>query len=203
MSKVKRVTVYSASTENVPPKFKQHAYRLGQLMAENGWVQCNGGGDVGLMGASSRGALDAGGVVDCVILKIFVNGPNPLPFRTVKVATTMADRKAGLRENADAFVALPGGLGTLDELAEVLCARQLSFHQRPIVLVNTDGYFDALLQFIREGIRQNFVSEHILTAMGVADAPEQAIEFIKNYRPFKIDKTRLESTEMNAASANE
>lgn len=155
------------------------------------------------MGACTRGALDAGGVVDCVILKIFVDGPSPLPFRSVKAVSTMAERKAGLRENADAFIALPGGLGTLDELAEVLCARQLSFHQCPIVLLNTDGYFDALVQFIREGIKQNFVSEHILTAMGVVDAPEQAVEFIKNYRPFKIDKTRLESTEMNAASANE
>lgn len=154
------------------------------------------------MGACTRGALSASGVVECVTLDMFVEGPMPSYFCNPKVVPTMVERKAGLRENADAFVALPGGLGTLDELSDVLCGRQLSFHQCPIVLMNTNGYFDAFVQFVKGAMAQNFVSEDILRAMFVSDTPQEAIEFLKNYRPFEIDKSRLESTEMKAASAN-
>lgn len=173
---------------------------LEQLIAEEGWVQVNGGAHTGLMGASTRGGLDYGGIVDCVILERFVDASLPKGFRNVQITKTMPERKAGLSECADAFIGLPGGLGTLDELAEVMCMRQLSFHEKPIVLVNTNGYYDSLLNFLREGISRKFMGEQVLQAIGFANTPKDAVQFVKTYCPVKIDKDALNSGEMDAAS---
>lgn len=203
MTVAKVVAVYSASSDSVDEIFKEDAYKLGKLIAQEGWVQKNGGGHTGLMGACTRGALDLGGVVDCVILDRFVGDSPPKGFRTVLVTKTMAERKAGLSEGADAFFALPGGLGTLDELAEVMCMRQLSFHENPIVLVNTNGYYDSLLDFLSTGIKSRFLREEVLQAVHFARSPEDAIHFVKSYRAIKIDKEALNSGEMTAACKGE
>lgn len=152
------------------------------------------------MGAATSGGLSAGGIIDAVILDIFVDRNLAEGFRTVKVVTNMADRKTGLATNADMYVALPGGLGTLDELADVMCQRQLLFHEKPIVVVNVDGYFDHLKSFLRECIVRNFVTEAVSRAVLFADGPEQAIDLLKTHKIVKIDKECLHSGEIAAAS---
>lgn len=153
------------------------------------------------MGAATRGGLEAGGIVDAVILDKFVDTNLSTGFRKLKVTKSMPDRKAGLSEEADAFIALPGGLGTLDEIAEVMCMRQLSFHERPIALVNTNGFYDHLKKFIQSSIEAKFVAEAVSQAVFFADTPKDAIHFIKACtKPVLIDKDALHSGEMVAAS---
>jgi uncharacterized protein (TIGR00730 family) len=136
------VTVFGSSSSAVHQSFKDEARALGKAIADAGYVQCNGGGRHGLMGAATDGALENGGAVDMVILRMFC-GPNmhPGPFRETAVEDSMAARKGGLFERADAFIALPGGLGTLEELSEVASWRQLELHDKPIILVNTNSFY--------------------------------------------------------------
>lgn len=153
------------------------------------------------MGAATRGALTAGGIVDTVILDKFVNCNMSSGFRNVTVVKTMPARKAGLYEGADAFIALPGGMGTLDELAEVMCMRQLCFHERPIALVNTNGFYDHFKKFIEDAITSKFITSAMGEVMFFADTPKDAVDFIRDCRSsVKIDKDTLHSGEMESAS---
>lgn len=152
------------------------------------------------MGAATSGGLSAGGIIDAVILDIFVDNNLANGFRTVKVASNMADRKTGLATNADMFVVLPGGLGTLDELTDVMCQRQLLIHEKPVVVVNVDGYFNHLKSFLRECTIRNFVTEAISRAVLFADSPEEAIGLLKTHKTVEIDKECLHSGEIAAAS---
>lgn len=134
------VTVYASSSSAVDSTFKAEARALGAALAEADYALCVGGGKYGLMGAVTDGCLASGGVVDCVILRMFVGANmHPGPFRNTDVFDTMPQRKDGLYQQADAFIALPGGLGTLEELSEVMSWRQLELHRKPIVLLNTNG----------------------------------------------------------------
>lgn len=153
------------------------------------------------MGAATRGALENGGIVDAVILDRFVNSNMSKGFRNLSVVDTMSSRKAGLAEPAAAFVALPGGLGTFDEIAECMCMRQLSFHERPIVFVNTNGYYEHLKSFLDSCTEANFIAGAFSRAIFFADTPEDAVHFLKNAaKPVVIDKDALSSGEMVAAS---
>lgn len=196
------VAVYAASSACVEHKYKQDAYRLGELIAKEGWVQRNGGGCTGLMAAATEGALAAGGTVDAVVLDIFVESNLHHGFRNVSITKTMADRKNGLSQNADMFIALPGGLGTLDEISDIICARQLSFHDKPVVILNSHGFYDHLHKFLLDGIKRKFIAEAVSRAVLFANTPEEAIALIKKSTPVYIDKNALNSGEMVAASRN-
>jgi len=177
------VTCYASSSANAPEHYQQAAFELGVAIAKRGWSQRNGGGRFGLMGKLTEGALSVGGRVDAVILDIFrVHNCHPeLP--SVRTVTNMAERKRGLYLDSDAFVALPGGLGTLEELAEVLSWRQLGFHNKPIVLFDVDGYWEPIVEWMRAAASLKMINAHFLhhggvrcesTAEGVCDAIEQA-----------------------------
>ncbi|KAF6001554.1 hypothetical protein F1559_003171 [Cyanidiococcus yangmingshanensis] len=177
------ITCYASSSASAPSVYQEAAFALGVAIAKRGWQQRNGGGRYGLMGKLTEGALSVGGRIDAVILDIFrVHNCHPaLP--SVRTVTNMAERKRGLFLESDAFVALPGGLGTLEELAEVLSWRQLGFHQKPIVLFDVDGYWQPILDWIRAATAQKMISAQFLdnsgvqcavSAEGVCDAIEQA-----------------------------
>lgn len=159
----------------------------------------NGGGSTGLMGAATHGGKSVGGIVDSVILRQFLGQNEHSLFRDQYVLDTMQERKKGLFDHCDAIVALPGGLGTLDELAEVACSRQLCFHQKPIVVVNTKGYFDGIKIFIENGIKEKFITS-AMTKGGLffVDDPKEAINYLKNFRPVVIDKASVHSGEMKS-----
>eukprot|EP00171_Calliarthron_tuberculosum_P016722 IDg16722t1 len=134
------VTVYASSSSMTNGAYAEAALGMGSAIARQGWVQVNGGG-IGLMGACTDGAVLERGDVDCVILRRFVSSgmTNPENFRKIEVTDTMLDRRMGLYRRANAFVAIPGGLGTLEEISEVMSWRQLGWHSRIIVLLNTNG----------------------------------------------------------------
>lgn len=153
----KVVTVYASSSSGVADAYKKLAYSMGEQIAAAGWIQLNGGGCSGLMGAATAGGLARGGTVNAVILDIFTAANMHDALGSVEVVTDMGARKAGLYAPAAAFVALPGGLGTLEELAEVLSWRQLGFHTRPIVLVGA-AFWRPLVSWVQQGVDEGFVA---------------------------------------------
>lgn len=150
------------------------------------------------MGAATRGGLDNNGIVDCVNLKMFSTTNQSKGFRKVYIEENMQDRKNGLCERGDAIVALPGGLGTLDEIAEQMCQRQLQFHTKPIVLINTDGHYNPIREFIRNGEESLFISGGMSQVIHFSDTPADAIQYLKGYKPITINKESVNSSELNA-----
>lgn len=145
------ICVYCSSSDHIPAHYAELARELGRAIAEHGWRLVYGGGSVGMMGALARAVQAAGGYVIGVIPQFLLD--LEVGYRSADeliVTTTMRERKRLMDERADVFVALPGGFGTLEELLEILTLRQLGYHDKPIVIVNTGGYYDPLLaQFER------------------------------------------------------
>ncbi len=171
-----RITVYCGSSRRSGEPFVSAAAALGNEIARRGHVLVYGGARIGLMGAVADAALAVGGDVQGVILRDFIDrGDVHHPGVEMESVDDMRARKAGLDGHADAFITLPGGLGTLEELSEMLSFRQLGFHRRPIVLLNTDGYFDPLLDWIERAIDAGFVRPEHRALMAVTDDPVRAV----------------------------
>lgn len=180
-----RVTVYASSSERIDAAYFPPAEELGRRLAENGYELVFGGGRYGLMGAVSRGARKAGGQIRGVILQQFIDkNVHCEETEPMESVTDMRTRKRGLDEAGDAYVALPGGLGTLEEVLEILSFKQLGFHQKPVVLLNTRGYWDPLIAMLERGFDQGFVQPHFRGIYTVAGDPESAIEQIRNPVPW-------------------
>lgn len=172
-----RITIFGGSSERIPKVYRDAAYELGRLIATRGWILQNGAGrGASCMGCSTDGALDAGGVVRGVIAARFLHLRHPR-LNGVRTYRHLKDRKAALIR-ADAFVALPGGYGTLDEISEVLTLRQTGFIDRPLVLLNTRGFFDGLLRWLRFLRREGFVRPSDLRLLRVSPTPAGAISAI-------------------------
>jgi uncharacterized protein (TIGR00730 family) len=169
--------VYCGSRGGTLPEFTTAAREVGQAIGERGWGLVYGGGRVGLMGVVADAALEAGAHVVGVI-------PQSLQEREVghqglselHVVDTMHQRKQLMAQHADAFVALPGGIGTLEELFEVWTWRQLGYHDRPIGLLNTAGYFDPLIAFLTQTVTADFVSTGTLSMLQVGSEPAELLE---------------------------
>jgi uncharacterized protein (TIGR00730 family) len=163
MSEIKSICVYCASGPGTNPHFVETARRFGRILAENDIKLVYGGGSVGLMGELAISVLDHGGFVTGVIPDFLVNREHMLTRTQERIITRdMHERKRIMFERADAFVALPGGIGTLEELVEQLTWAQLGRHKKPILLANIDAFWDPLcalldhmerLEFIRAGLR--------------------------------------------------
>ncbi len=155
---VKTVAVYCASSNQIRPSFFAAAERLGALFAEAGVRVVYGDGGIGLMGALARGVVEHGGHITGVIPQFMVNEGwnNPISTET-RVVQTMHERKALIESMSDAMVALPGGIGTFEELLECLTWKQLGLHTKPVVVVNIDGYFDELLLALDKMVSEHFM----------------------------------------------
>ena len=174
MNTIKTICVYCGSGPGTNPHFVQAAIELGKALAENGIRLVYGGGSIGLMGAIAKSALDHGGTVTGIIPDFLKSREHALPrVQELIVTPDMHERKRLMFERSDAFVALPGGIGTLEELVEQLTWQQLGRHSKPVLLANIDGFWEplfALLTHMRamEFIRPN-LSIEILKAERVGD----------------------------------
>jgi uncharacterized protein (TIGR00730 family) len=174
MSKIKTICVYCGSGPGTDPRFIEAAKALGKALAENSVRLVYGGGSVGMMGAVANSALDHGGTVTGIIPDFLTMRENVLRrVQELIVTPDMHERKRLMFEHADAFVALPGGVGTLEELVEQLTWQQLGRHSKPVLLANIEGFWEplfALLAHMRETefIRSN-LSVEILKAERVED----------------------------------
>jgi uncharacterized protein (TIGR00730 family) len=183
-----RVCVYCGSNEGDDPAYRAAAERMGRTLAARNLVLVYGGGRVGLMGALADATLDAGGEVIGVI-------PASLAEREVahrgvdlRVVDSMHERKELMVELADGFVALPGGLGTVEELFEVLTWAQLGFHDDPVGLLAVGDYFEHLVAWLDGATESGFVREEHRALLAVEENPGALLDRFESYRPPDVEK---------------
>jgi uncharacterized protein (TIGR00730 family) len=185
-----RVTVYASSSERIDPAFARVAEDLGRAIGARGWDLVWGGGRYGLMGAVSRGARATGARTIGVILQDFIDkNVHCGDAHEMASVTDMRLRKRGLDEAGDAFIALPGGLGTMEELLEVLSFKQLGLHDRPVVVLDALGYWQPLLQMLEKGFAMGFVQPHFRGIYSVARDVAEAIRQVESTPPWRAGRT--------------
>ena len=176
MSTIKSICVYCASGPGNNPAFMEAATQLGRILAHNGIRLVYGGGSVGLMGALAEAVLDHGGTVTGVIPDFLVNREHMLVRVQERIITPdMHERKRVMFERADAFVALPGGVGTLEELVEQLTWAQLGRHKKPILILNTAGFWDPLCALIEQMEQLEFIRAGMMVSLLVAERVEEIL----------------------------
>lgn len=164
--------VYCGSRPGLDPQFADMARTVGQWIGQHGGQLVYGGGKAGLMGIVAEAALQAGGRVVGIIPKALVEKEWALHDCTeLHIVDTMHDRKRMMAERADAFVALPGGIGTFEELFEVWTWRQLGYHDKPVGILNSGGYYDGLLAFLAATVQQQFLSDWQMSLIQTGDEP--------------------------------
>ena len=182
------VCVFCASSADIDARYLEAARELGTLLAQGGWRCVNGGGAVGLMGAVTDGTLDAGGEVTGVIPKFMVdNGWCYDRLVDVIVTADMHQRKQMMSEMADAVIAMPGGVGTLEELLETLTWRQLGLVKVPVIILNTMGYYDQLIAMLNHAIDEGFMKPSHAQLWQVAATPAEAIALLDNVKPVTFE----------------
>jgi uncharacterized protein (TIGR00730 family) len=200
MSTIRRICVYCGSGSGSDPAFAQAARAFGKILADNRIGLVYGGGAIGLMGEIANAVLDAGGEAIGVIPRFLVNREHKLNRGEVIVTRDMHERKQAMFEHADAFVALPGGVGTLEEVVEQMTWAQLGRHKKPILLANINRFWDPLcalldhmeqLQFIRGGLEVRYLVadrvEDILPKL--LDATHGLSEADKQMKAVAIEQT--------------
>jgi uncharacterized protein (TIGR00730 family) len=189
VSGLRRVCVYCGANVGARPAYADAARRVGRVLGTRGLGLVYGGGNVGLMGVVADAALAAGAEVIGVIPRALV--VRELGHRRItelRVVETMHERKAVMAELADAFVALPGGLGTLDELFEAMTWAQLGLHQKPIGLLEVDGFFAPLVAYLDRAVAEGFVRAEHRAALTVASEPEELLRRFTAYRAPEVGK---------------
>ena len=186
---MKRVCVFCGSSPGASPRYVEAARAMGRTLAERGIELVYGGGGVGLMGAVADAALEAGGVVVGVI-------PRALELRelaharltTLHVVGSMHERKAKMAELSHGFVALPGGMGTLEEFAEVLTWAQLGLHARPCGLLDVGGYYQPLIAFFDRAVAEGFVRPEHRRLMVVGEEPGALLDRFAAWQPPAVER---------------
>lgn len=179
MNLQKRICVFCASGDNVPEIYKESASLLGKLLVQKGFGVISGAGFLGLMGELNDSALQAGGDVTGIIPQFMVDrGWCHKSLSHLIVTQGMAERKQKMRELSNGIIVLAGGCGTMEELFETITARQLRFYEKPIVVVNTNGFYNPLKQMWQRFINEHFIKEKYLDMLIFVNTPEEAVEEI-------------------------
>jgi uncharacterized protein (TIGR00730 family) len=177
---IRNVAVFCASADGVRPEYRAEAERLGTALAERGVGLIYGGARVGLMQAVADATLAAGGKVVGVIPEVLVDLEVAHHGLTeLHVTSTMHTRKALMGERADAFVVLPGGYGTFEELFEVLAWQTLKLHQKPILLLNTLGFYDPMLAFLDHCVAQGMLKARNRAILHAAGTVEEVLTVLQ------------------------
>lgn len=181
--KIKNVCVYCSSSNSLDEIFYFDAVALGKLLAENGFNVVYGGSKLGLMYKVSKTAKDFGSkVIGVMPEKLYDLGVSEKFCDEFYLTKGMRERKAKLDEVSDAVIALAGGFGTLEELSEMIVQKQLCYNNKPIIILNTAGFYDELLRFFEKIVYKKFANENAKKLYFVANTPNEAIEYLKNYR---------------------
>jgi uncharacterized protein (TIGR00730 family) len=178
---VKRVTVFCGSNPGSRPEYVQAARQLADALVAQGIGLVYGGSSVGTMGVLARAVLDAGGEVIGVIPRLLVEREvafTALP--DLRIVDSMAERKVQMATLADAFIALPGGIGTMDEFFEMVSWTQLGLHRKPCGLLNVCGYFDRLIGFVDHAVEQGFITREHRSIIMVGDHPVTLLEQLRS-----------------------
>jgi len=177
--KIKSVCVYCGSRLGNKDLYRKQAEELGQLIAAAGLSLVYGAGSIGLMGVVARAARDSGadviGIIPGHLDDVEITQPG---LAELHITDDMHQRKKMMFERSDAFIVLPGGLGTLDETLEMMTWAQLSLHSKPIILVNTNGYWSPLVELVKHVVADGFASAENAELLTVAASPAEAVEIL-------------------------
>ena len=176
---MKKICIYCGSKTGQKAQYSQIAEALGKALARNNHEMIYGGGRVGIMGIIADAVLEEKGRVQGVIpISLMRKEVGHNGIQQLHVTEDMHSRKALMEKLSDAFVVLPGGFGTLDEMFEIITWRQLGFHKKPVFILNSEGYFDALLGFIQKATDEGFIHSDGDEIIRVANSVEEIIQLI-------------------------
>lgn len=188
----KTICVYCASSTKVNQRYYDAAVELGELIAQKGMRLINGAGTMGLMRACADAVLNSGGEAVGVIPQFMVDRNWHYEDMTELIITKdIHERKRKLAKMADALIALPGGCGTFEELLEAITWKQLGIINKPIVILNTDGYYTPLIEMLEKAVREHFMREEHLRLWTVASTPEEALEQVENAPDWDADAAKF------------
>lgn len=178
-----RICVYGAASPTIDKKYIEITEEMGKEMVSRGHSLVFGGGGNGLMGAAARGVKSAGGKILGVIPRFFdaedIEAVCDFCDEMMQ-PETMRERKQLMEDNADAFIVVPGGIGTYEEFFEILTLKQLCRHQKPIAIYNVMGYYDSLYAVMKQAIEKNFIKANCLDLFKMTDNLEELFDYIEN-----------------------
>ena len=179
---MKNISIFCGAHEGKNPEYAKAAKSVAELIAKKGINVVFGGGNVGLMKIISDTAIDNGVEVLGISLKSLheLELANPR-LNDIVVSETLLDRKDEFMSRSDAFIVLPGGVGSLDELAEIMASNQLGIINKPVGILNTEGYYDHLLEWFNKAVNEGFISSENLKELLVSDSPEELVELITTH----------------------
>ncbi len=191
---IKRICIFASSSNFLNSLYYDAAAELGKLIGQNGYDMVYGGSNLGLMWACAEKAKAFGAKLTGVMpeklqnMGVFTNGCDEF-----FVTKGMRERKGKIDNISDAVVALAGGFGTLEELSEMIVQKQLGYNKKPIVLLNTNGFYDKLNDFFEEIIEQKFANKNVRSLYYIANNPKDVIDYLKNYKPseLNVDKNAI------------
>ncbi len=179
---IKTICIFASSSKNIDKIYYNSAYNLGVEIAKNNFNIVYGGSNLGLMGEVTQAAKSHGSEITGVMPeKLYNFGIHPGDCTKFILTKGMRERKAKMDELSQALIAIAGGFGTLEELSEMLVQKQLGYNNKPIVILNTNGFYDNLINFFNDIIEKNFAPKETNTLYYIAKTPKEAIEYIKNY----------------------
>ena len=180
---MKNISIFCGAHEGKNPEYAKAAKSVAELIAKKGINVVFGGGNVGLMKVISDTALDNGVEVLGISLKSLhaLELANPR-LNNIVVSETLLNRKDEFMSRSDAFIVLPGGVGSLDELAEIMASNQLGSINKPVGILNTEGYYDHLLEWFNKAVNEGFISSENLKELLVSDSPEELVELITTHK---------------------
>lgn len=191
--KIKRVCVFCSSSNFLSAEYYEAAKELGILLGKNNYDIVYGGSTLGMMWTCASAVKSNGGKIYGVMPKRLVEmGCCTDNCDEFYLAEGMRDRKAKMDEISDAVIALAGGFGTIEELSEMIVQKQLGYNKKPIVIVNTKGYYDKLLDFFETIIDEKFANEFVKKIIYIAKTPQEAIDYINNYEEPERIPSKLE-----------
>jgi len=179
---IKTICVFASASDNIDSIYFKTAHELGALIADNRYDLIYGGSNLGLMGeVTSSARLRGSEIIGVMPEKLYNLGIHPGDCSKFILTKGMRERKAKMDELSQALIALSGGFGTLEELSEMIVQKQLGYNNKPIVLLNTNGFYDNLIKFFNDIINQNFAPKVCKDMYYVANNPKEALEYINNY----------------------
>ncbi len=183
------ICVYCGSSSGNDPAFLAAATDLGSTIVDHGYGLVYGGASIGLMGTVADSVLASAGIVTGVLPKSLADKEIAHPGLSELIVTiSMHERKTRMADLSDAFIALPGGLGTFEELFEIWTWAQLGFHQKPIAVLNVNGYFDKLIEFLEDSAAKGFIKAAHQKMLLVSDSSDELIHKITSFAPPLVDK---------------
>lgn len=188
---IKKVCVYSSSSNSLNDIYYEAATELGILMAKAGFDLIYGGGTLGTMYKNAKAVKDFGGkVIGIMPEKLYDLGVGNGACDELIVTKCMRTRKEKLDNLSDALIAISGGFGTLEELTEMIVQKQLGYNKKAIVILNTNGFYNNLIKFFEDIISQNFAISEAADLYFIAKTPQEAVEYLLSYKPSDFDITK-------------